>query len=213
MTTPPPTPTTMSTPATADLPSVGTSDPPSGGHTAELMPPPPVPPPSQPSTLENADGQTTMPVITPVSELATLRTRILTLTELNNRLQAVRNIPAQLLRPPGSDPNSTLLMHGFKELSAIAEAVRTEKVQDALQAARKSELADLGGLNANLRRETLKRRRVNEPRPHLFPSVTQLLNAYTDDLPPQNHHNRTGKPSPKRHLSSRRQTEVRFQSG
>lgn len=114
-----------------------------------------------------------MPPTTPLSELATLRARILTLTELNNRLQAVRNIPAQLLRPPGSDPNSTLLTHGFKELGAIAEAVRTEKVQDALQAARKSELADSTGLNANLRRETLKRRRVNEPRPHLSSSTTK----------------------------------------
>lgn len=114
-----------------------------------------------------------MPTTTPLSELATLRARILTLTELNNRLQVVRNIPAQLLRPPGSDPNSTLLTHGFKELGAIAEAVRTEKVQDALQAARKSELADSSGLNANLRRETLKRRRVNDPRPHLSSSATK----------------------------------------
>ncbi|KAI1796338.1 hypothetical protein LXA43DRAFT_879828 [Ganoderma leucocontextum] len=131
------------------------------------MPPPPVPPSTQPSAPENADGQAAMSATTPVSELATLRTHILTLTELNNRLQAVRNIPAQLLRPPGSDPNSTLLTHGYKELSAIAEAVRTDKVQDALQAARKSELADSSGLDANLRRETLKRRRVNELCPHL----------------------------------------------
>ncbi|KAM5530927.1 hypothetical protein V8D89_015417 [Ganoderma adspersum] len=153
----------MSTAVPADPPSVGTAAPPSGGPTAELMPPPPVPPSAQPIAPENADGQPPMPPSTPLSELATLRARILTLTELNNRLQAIHNIPAQLLRPPGSDPNSTLLTHGFKELGAIAEAVRAEKVQDALQAARKSELADSSGLNANLRRETLKRRRPPSP--------------------------------------------------
>lgn len=90
-----------------------------------------------------------------------LRTHIQTLTDLNNRLQAIRHIPAQLLRPPGSDPHkleSTLLTHGFKELATIAETVRSEKVQDALKAARKSELADPSNLGSNLRRENLKRR-------------------------------------------------------
>ncbi|KAI0745119.1 hypothetical protein C8Q76DRAFT_606713 [Earliella scabrosa] len=104
--------------------------------------------------------------VTPASELTMLRTHIQTLTDLNNRLQAIRHIPAQLLRPPGSDPHkleSTLLTHGFKELATIAETVRSEKVQDALKAARKSELADPSNLGSNLRRENLKRRRPPSP--------------------------------------------------
>ncbi len=203
----------MSTPAPVDPPSVGTAAPPSGGPAAELMPPPPVPPSTQPSAPENADGQAAMPAATPLSELTTLRTHILTLTELNNRLQAVRNIPAQLLRPPGSDPNSTLLTHGFKELGAIAEAIRTEKVQDALQAARKSELTDSSGLNANLRRETLKRRRVQRTPPHLSSSVAQSLSTHTDAHLPPSHHSRTGKRSQKRQLSSRRMNAAQSQCG
>ncbi|EJF57734.1 hypothetical protein DICSQDRAFT_157163 [Dichomitus squalens LYAD-421 SS1] len=126
------------------------------------MPPPPVPPSAQPSAPETTSGRAIAPT-TPAPELTTLRTHIQTLTELNNRLQAIRNIPAQLLRPPGSDPSSTLLTHGFKEIAAIADTVRTEKVQDALKAARKSEQADSSGLTSSLRRETLKRRRPPSP--------------------------------------------------
>ena len=154
--------TTMSTPTTAATPSVAAIVPPTGGSAAELMPPPPVPPSAQTGAPETASGQAAVSATTPASELATLRAHIQTLTELNNRLQAIRNIPALLLRPIGSDPSSTLLTHGFKEIAAIADTIRAEKVQDALQAARKSEQADSSGLTSNLRRETLKRRQVSD---------------------------------------------------
>ena len=97
----------------------------------------------------------------PMSELATLRARMQTLTELNSRLQALRPVPAQLLRPPGSHGHgqleTTLLTHGFRELAAVADVVRSERVQDALRAARRSEQADPSGIGSNLRRENLKR--------------------------------------------------------
>ncbi|KAI0717221.1 hypothetical protein C8T65DRAFT_641757 [Cerioporus squamosus] len=141
------------------------------GTASELMPPPPLPvphaaPPTAPAS-DNANATAT-PAPTgpaaPVSELTTLRTHIQTLTELNNRLQAIRRIPAQLLRPPGPHQlESTLLTHGFKGLGTIAESVRSEKVQDALKAARKSELSDPSNLGSNLRRENLKRRRPPSP--------------------------------------------------
>ncbi|TBU22849.1 hypothetical protein BD311DRAFT_769656 [Dichomitus squalens] len=152
----------MSTPATAATPSVAAFAAPASASAAGLMPPPPVPPSAQPSAPDTTSGQP-IASTTPASELTTLRTHIQTLTELNNRLQAIRNIPAQLLRPPGSDPSSTLLTHGFKEIAAIADTVRTERVQDALKAARKSEQADSSGLTSSLRRETLKRRRPPSP--------------------------------------------------
>ncbi|RDX50024.1 hypothetical protein OH76DRAFT_1455535 [Lentinus brumalis] len=135
------------------------------------MPPPPVPashaaPPTA-AASENANAVATpAPAVptTPASEITTLRTHIQTLTDLNNRLQAIRRIPAQLLRPPGQHHlESTLLTHGFKGLSTIAESVRSEKVQDALKAARKSELADPSDLGSNIRRENLKRRRPPSP--------------------------------------------------
>ena len=53
-----------------------------------------------------------------------------------------------------------MLEHGFRELAAVADVVRSEKVQDALKAARKSEQADPTNRGSNLRRENLKRRCV-----------------------------------------------------
>ncbi|KAH9940525.1 uncharacterized protein BXZ73DRAFT_42712 [Epithele typhae] len=105
----------------------------------------------------------------PPSELALLRSHIQTLTELNSRLQAIRQIPAQLLRPPPSAApgeviaGPSLLTHGFKELQAVGELVRSEKVQEALKTAKKSERADSSALDSNLRREMLKRRRPPPP--------------------------------------------------
>ena len=120
------------------------------------------------STQATADGAASAPAPspTPASELATLRGHIQTLKELNSRLQAIRHVPAQLLRPPGSDPQKqqlepkTLLEHGFRELASVSDVVRSDKLQDALKAARKSEQADPSNLGSNLRRENLKRRCV-----------------------------------------------------
>ncbi len=152
--------TTMSNPlpptTTAALTMPGSS-----GTSSDMMPPPPPPAASAQAPVAGPQENTATP--TPVSEFTTLRTHIQTLTELNNRLQAVRHIPAQLLRPSNLDKellkmNLETTRHGFKELVTIAETVRSDKVQDALKAARKSELADPSNLGSNLRRENLKRR-------------------------------------------------------
>ena len=161
---------------------------------------------SNPAT---ADGPSTAPAPspTPASELATLRAHIQTLTELNNRLQAIRHIPAQLLRPPGSDPHkleSALLTHGFRELAAVADVVRSEKVQDALKTARKSEQADPANLGSNLRRENLKRRCVGSVRGR--PMVHALIQHHADVPHPLSRPSRTARRSLKTrrryHLSS-----------
>ncbi|KAI0644647.1 hypothetical protein C8Q79DRAFT_912855 [Trametes meyenii] len=119
------------------------------------MPPPALPP----STVT----ETVAPTATsPLSELQKLRNHIQTLTDLNNRLQALRSIPALLLRPPVSGvhalPQSSLLRHEFQELKQIADSVRSEKVQEALKAARKSEVAEPKIPGFDVRRENLKRR-------------------------------------------------------
>ncbi|RPD63770.1 hypothetical protein L227DRAFT_496593 [Lentinus tigrinus ALCF2SS1-6] len=161
------------------------------------MPPPPLPaphaaPPSAPASdtaNTNATANATATPApaapaTPASELATLRTHIQTLTEFNNRLQGIRRVPAQLLRPPGAhqlEP-SLVATHGFKGLATIAESVRSEKVQDALKAARKSELADPSNLGSNLRRENLKRRRP--PSPESPQPYRETESKETSFLPP-----------------------------
>ncbi|KAI0674831.1 hypothetical protein C8Q78DRAFT_1075193 [Trametes maxima] len=135
--------------------------------TPAAMPPPALPP--------SAATETTAPTATsPLSELQKLRNHIQTLTDLNNRLQALRSIPAHLLRPPVSGvhalPQSSLLRHEFQELKEIADSVRSEKVQEALKAARKSETAepkilgfDLGLRTYNHTRRTTVPRRPPSP--------------------------------------------------
>ncbi|KAI0780169.1 hypothetical protein C8Q74DRAFT_1198625 [Fomes fomentarius] len=150
------------------------------------MPPPP-PPPATSAQAPVAGPQENTATPTPVSEFTTLRTHIQTLTELNNRLQAVRHIPAQLLRPSNLDKellkmNLETTRHGFKELVTIAETVRSDKVQDALKAARRSELADPSNLGSNLRRENLKRRRP--PSPESPQPYRETESKDTTSLPP-----------------------------
>ncbi|KAI0356311.1 hypothetical protein OH77DRAFT_1401367 [Trametes cingulata] len=122
------------------------------------MPPPALPP-------SGATATTPTTASSPLSNLQTLRNHIQTLTDLNNRLQGLRHIPALLLRPPPSDvhalPQASLLRHEFQELKEITESVRSEKVQDALKAARKSEAAEPKIVGFDVRRNSLKRRHVH----------------------------------------------------
>ncbi|KAI0823624.1 hypothetical protein BC628DRAFT_1324570 [Trametes gibbosa] len=126
------------------------------------MPPPPLPP-----SLAAAPA----PIVStgsPFSDVQALRNHIDTLTKLNNRLQALRHIPSLLLRPPLTGvhalPQSSLLRHEFLELKEIADAVRSEQVQDALKAARKSEAAAPRMVGFDVRRDNLKRRHVIQTR-------------------------------------------------
>lgn len=97
--------------------------------------------------------------------LTTLKARIQTLTDLNNRLQNLRQIPAVILRPPvvtqpSGLPNIPQLHHEYQELKEITEAVRSEKIQSALIAARDSEKKDKTELEFKGRRDIRKRRSV-----------------------------------------------------
>ncbi|KAJ8497164.1 hypothetical protein ONZ51_g693 [Trametes cubensis] len=121
------------------------------------MPPPPLPLPAPTDAATTASAS-------PLSDIQTLRNHIQTLSDLNNRLQALRHIPALLLRPPTTGvhalPQASLLRHEFQEIKDITEAIRSDKVQDALKAARKSEAAEPKLLGFDIRRDNLKRRHV-----------------------------------------------------
>lgn len=106
-----------------------------------------------------------------------LQDRIQTLTDLHARLQTLRHVPTMLLRPPSSSPladfpppfdpaidrefavtfNSTPT-HDFRALKDFLDMLCSDKVQEALQAARASEDADRSELGLSFRRETRKRK-------------------------------------------------------
>lgn len=97
------------------------------------------------------------------TEISLLEERIQVVTDLQNRLQALRQAPTLLLKPYVSNdlpsPFSSLRAQ-FDDLKDIGELVRSEKVQEALRAARDSEKADKNELSSNVRRENRKRRSV-----------------------------------------------------
>ncbi|OCH91817.1 hypothetical protein OBBRIDRAFT_774575 [Obba rivulosa] len=101
------------------------------------------------------------------SELVSLRSKLTALTELHSRLQTLRQIPALLLRPPTSNVHAVtqeaLLKHEFQELREVSEALRAEKVQAALVAARGSEAKDKSELGPVRRRGNNKRKRAPSP--------------------------------------------------
>lgn len=108
-----------------------------------------------------------------------LQDRIQTLTEVHNRLQTLRHVPTLLLRPPSASPlgdfppsfdptidrdfavtfNSTP-SHDFRALKDFVEVLCSDKVQEALRAARASEEADQSELGLCFRRESRKRKCV-----------------------------------------------------
>ncbi|EMD32105.1 hypothetical protein CERSUDRAFT_162186 [Gelatoporia subvermispora B] len=101
------------------------------------------------------------------AELLSLRSKLSALTELHSRLQTLRQIPTLLLRPPANNvhavPQTALLRHEFQELREVSEALRAEKVQAALVAARESEAKDKSDLGPVRQRENKKRKRAPSP--------------------------------------------------
>jgi hypothetical protein len=90
-----------------------------------------------------------------------LVSQIQCLTDLYNSLQSLRQIPSLVLRPPISHSLSsppTPARQEFKELRDFGETLCSDAVQDALRAARQSEIADKREIVLNGRRENRKRR-------------------------------------------------------
>ncbi|KAN0090988.1 hypothetical protein V8E55_004554 [Tylopilus felleus] len=136
-----------------------------------------------------------------------LQDRIQTLTDVYNRLQALRHVPTMLLRPSASplgdfpppfDPtidrefavtfNSTPT-HDFRALKDFVEVLCSDKVQEALRVARASEDADQSELGLSFRRENRKRKRplspVGSPQPYVPPPPrSSSLFGYPEDEPP-----------------------------
>lgn len=87
-----------------------------------------------------------------------------TLVELQKRVQSIRQIPQVLLKPP---PTHALLAPSvqpeFNLLKDIADSIRSESVQNALQAAAESERADRSDLNPYERRGARIRKRPRTP--------------------------------------------------
>ncbi|KAG6857268.1 hypothetical protein H0H87_007101 [Tephrocybe sp. NHM501043] len=94
--------------------------------------------------------------------VATLQAQIQVLTDLQGRLQTLRNVPLQLLKPSMPMVTQTLRPE-FQQVKEIADTIRAEHVQDALRAGRESLARDTSDLNPNLRRESRKRRRAPSP--------------------------------------------------
>lgn len=108
-----------------------------------------------------------------------LQDRIQTLTDVHNRLQTLRHVPTMLLRPPSTSPLAVFPpsfdptidrefavtfnftpTHDFRALKEFVEVLRSDKVQEALRAARASEDADQGELGLSFRRENRKHKYV-----------------------------------------------------
>ncbi|KAJ7239223.1 hypothetical protein B0H12DRAFT_1271513 [Mycena haematopus] len=113
---------------------------------------------------------------------------IASLSDIQSRLRNVRQIPPSLLRPSlHFSPLS--IRKDFQQLKELADAIRSESVQDALLAAAKSEKADKSDLNRNGRREMRKRRRPpspESPQPYIpyDKRSTSLFPVTSDDPPP-----------------------------
>jgi hypothetical protein len=149
-------------------------------------------------------------VIQTVSNLApSTDDRIQTLTDFHIRLQSVRHIPSLLLRhPSGSSlsheseftspfdpadhdfaaPFHTTPTQDFRTLKTIADVLRSEKLQEALKAARESEEADKSELGL-FQRDSRKRKRplspVGSPQPYIPspPRTSSLFPPIDDELP------------------------------
>jgi hypothetical protein len=97
--------------------------------------------------------------------LLALHGQIQTLTDIQTRLQALRQIPARLLRPPAHLPlslhDSTTIPPALRiqDLKDVAESLLSDVVQDALKAAKGSEKAR-GIVINDTKRGSRKRRLV-----------------------------------------------------
>ncbi|KAG0708322.1 hypothetical protein DFH29DRAFT_795229 [Suillus ampliporus] len=140
----------------------------------------------------------------------TTHDHIQTLTDFHIRLQSVRHIPSLLLRPPSGSslshapefsspfdptdhdfavPFHTTPAQDFRTLKTIADALRSEKIQEALKVARESEDSDKSDLGL-FQRDSRKRKRplspVGSPQPYIPPPPrTSSLFPPSEDEPPR----------------------------
>ncbi|THG98789.1 hypothetical protein EW026_g3464 [Hermanssonia centrifuga] len=119
------------------------------------------------------------------SEIDILEERITLLTDLNGRVEKLRQTPSLLRVQSGSTLSTPLLREGFEQLKELSEKVKSEPTQDALNTAKESEAKDRSDLGFNNRRRNLKRARPPSPEsPQPFrafqPKATSL---FPPDLP------------------------------
>ncbi|KAF9007972.1 hypothetical protein BDQ17DRAFT_1237574 [Cyathus striatus] len=121
------------------------------------------------------------------SNAAGLQAQIQNLTDLYNRVTALRCIPPHLLRSPSQpsplSPAQNDIRSHFTQLHQVADTIRSSPVQQALKCAQSSFESDPTELTTNPRRENRKRRRPPTPespqpyvnveptRPPLFPPL------------------------------------------
>ncbi|KAJ7675069.1 hypothetical protein B0H17DRAFT_1081681 [Mycena rosella] len=116
-----------------------------------------------------------------------LSSMISSLSDIQSRLQQLRNAPPSLLKSsmPFSSPS---IRHDFQQLKELADTIRSDSVQEALRTATNSERADKSDLNRNGRRETRKRRRPpspDSPQPFIpYDTRSSSLFPVTSDEPP-----------------------------
>lgn len=92
-----------------------------------------------------------------LDKLSSLSAMVSSLSDIQSRLQQLRNVPPLLLK--SSLPFSSVsIRKDFQQLKELADTIRSDAVQDALLVAAKSEHADKSDLNRDGRREIRKRR-------------------------------------------------------
>ncbi|KAG2342541.1 hypothetical protein BDR05DRAFT_934899 [Suillus weaverae] len=152
---------------------------------------------------------TTPAASTVTQTVSNLGDRIQTLTDFHIRLQSVRHIPSLLLRHPSGPslshepeftspfdpadhdfaaPFHTTPTQDFRTLKTIADALRSEKLQEALKVSRESEDADKSDLRL-FQKDSRKRKRplspVGSPQPYIPPPprTSSLFPPIEDELP------------------------------
>ncbi|KAJ6558601.1 hypothetical protein DFH09DRAFT_535961 [Mycena vulgaris] len=116
-----------------------------------------------------------------------LSSMISSLSDIQSRLQQLRNAPPSLLKSSMSF-SSPSIRKDFSQLQELADTIRSDSVQEALRTATNSEKADKSDLNRNGRREILKRRRPpspESPQPYIpYDKRSALLFPVSSDEPP-----------------------------
>ena len=100
----------------------------------------------------------------PSTELQTLEEHIALLSELSTRVETLRQTPAYLRPPIGTQvvaaTQAALIKQGFEHIKQFSEKVQAESVQEVLRKARESESKDKADLHFTHRRKHLKRQWV-----------------------------------------------------
>ncbi|KIM68997.1 hypothetical protein SCLCIDRAFT_103907 [Scleroderma citrinum Foug A] len=155
--------------------------------------------PASRSTAPTGNGDARTPSPVPTVPAPTLQDRIQTLTELHARLATLRHVPTVLLKPPTAfsptfdvvDPDFSVARFSanpahdlFQTVRSVTETVRSEKVQDALGAAKTSEEGDKSELGLGVSIRPLSP--VGSPQPYIPPPVrsSSLFSPPEDDPPP-----------------------------